>query len=67
MLRGIVKWFNEHKGLGVIVPVEEQTAAVVVLSGSIPAPARVLHPGEAVAYELDPDNPNVVRRVIVSE
>jgi cold shock CspA family protein len=67
MLRGIVKWFNERKGLGVIVPAEDHTTDVVVLSPSIAEPARVLKQGESVAYEIDPDRPNLVRLVIVTE
>jgi cold shock CspA family protein len=75
MLRGIVKWFNERKGLGVIVAAEDHTTDVVVLSPSIATrpgsgqaePARVLKQGETVAYEIDPDRPNLVRLVIVTE
>lgn len=67
MLKGIVKWFNERKGLGVIVPADDHTANVVVLSASIAAPTRVLRQGESVAYEIDPERPNLVRLVIVAE
>lgn len=52
MPKGTVKWFNETKGFGFIVPDEGGKDIFVHISAVQREGQRVLRDGEAVSYEV---------------
>ncbi|MEQ1832707.1 MAG: cold shock domain-containing protein [Candidatus Eisenbacteria bacterium] len=53
MARGTVKYFNDHKGYGFIVPEDEAGSEVYVHFSAIESGGfRTLHEGERVEFEM---------------
>ena len=53
MARGTVKYFNDHKGYGFIVPEDQEGSEVYVHFSAIESGGfRTLHEGERVEFEM---------------